>query len=258
MPQEKTMSAPPEKAAEDPAKNTPASAAEKTAENMPKKTPGKKRLVRRIVLIALLILLVTIPTVLFVLASGDRQTGFPRPVITPEDWDRQSRLTMTAMQQVLDQNNTGEFASITLTPADVNTLLRFAINRDQFASLFGRRKTFDETVPWAGKYDTKGIFHLAYILRGPGSISFTLRGSVSGRYGNNRFELEPGECRIGRLPVPKWAIRRILPRILARLNRQKHIRLFHQTVESVLPDQEHNLIVTFRPDQARSLHRQGL
>lgn len=245
MPQEKPLSDPPEKAEETISANTP--------ENTSEKTSGKSRLV----LIVLLLLLVTIPTGLVLLASGDRLEGFPRPEITPEDWDRESRLVMAVMQQILDKNNTEEFARIKLSPADVNTLLRFAINSDRFAGLFGRRGEFDETVQWTGTYDGRQ-FHLGYVLRGPGSIRFTLRGSVSGRYGNDRFELEPENCRIGRLLVPTWVIHSILPHVFERLNRNKHVQFFHLTVESVEPDGNSNLIVTYRPDKARSLPRKGL
>ena len=246
MPQGKPLSDPPEKAEETISANTP------------EKETGKKRFSRRRVeLILLLVLAVTIPTGLVSLASGDRLEGFPRPEITPEDWDRESRLVMAVMQQILDKNNTEEFARIKLSPEDVNTLLRFAINSDRFAGLFGRRGEFDETVQWTGTYDGRQ-FHLGYVLRGPGLMRFTLRGSVSGRYGNDRFELEPENCRIGRLPVPLWAIRRILPHVFERLNRNRHVQFFHLTVESVEPDGNSDIIVTYRPDKARSLPRKGL
>lgn len=250
MPQEKNMPAPPENAAADTPKNA--------QENTPEKASKKKRVSRRrVVLIVLLILAVTVPTAIFSLASGDRREGFARPEITPEDWERQSRLTLATMQRVLDKNNTEEFARVTLSPADVNTLLRFAINSDRFAGMFGRRSEFTETAQWTGEYDGRGRFHLGYILRGPGTIRFTLRGSVSGRYGNNRFELEPENCRIGSLPVPAWAVRSVLPHVFDRLNRKKHVQFFHMAVETIEQDKDHNIIVTYRPAQARAMPRKG-
>lgn len=228
---------------------------ESNTPGVPEKTPEKKHIGRRRILFISAAAAILIPVLLLALAVSTR-TGFPRPEMTPEDWSRQSRVTMTLMQQILDRQDE-KYAQITLSPRDVRALLHFAVNYDQFAAMLGRRGVPDETVQWLADYDDEGRFFLTYRVPVPGGLSFILQGNATGRYGRNLFSLSPENCRIGRLPVPGWAIRPFLPYILARLDRNRYVRIFHRTVETVEPDEKHNLIVTYQPDMARTVRGKG-
>ena len=178
------------------------------------------------------------------------QTGFPRPELSDEDWKCQSRVVMKVMQQVLKKDSP-ELARITLSPKEVDVLLRFAVNADQLAAMFGRGRSGREPAQWLASYDEHGKFRFAFIA-GVGPARFILRGSSACRYGGNRFVLSPENCRVGLLPVPAWMIRPFLPKILAEVDKNSYVQLFHQAVETIEVDPEKRLIVTYRPAVART------
>ena len=178
---------------------------------------------------------------------------FPRPEITPEDWMRQSRVVMKGMQQVM-QAEPGQIQEIVLAPEDAAALLKFAVNNDQISSMFSGKST-REGVLWTVTYDREGMVHAAYIAPiGIGKLGCMLRITAMVSYANNMFRITPVKCTVGSITIPNSIVtERVLPRVMAELENNQYIPMFHAAVESVSRNENGQVVIQFFPDKAKML-----
>lgn len=198
--------------------------------------------------------------ILFVVILGfltlTRQTAFPRPEITPEDWMYQSRVVMKGMQQVM-QAEPGVVQEMKLRPEEVAALLKFVVNNDQIGSFFSG-KTAADGVRWTVTYGNDGRIHAAVLADTGLGLRTVLSMVARVRYEEDTFTVLPLECRIGSLPIPNSLVNKhVIPRVLAELERNSYIQMFHRAVESIQQDQDNNLVIRYIPDYAK-MFAQGM
>ncbi len=180
------------------------------------------------------------------------QQSFPRPEITPEDWMRQSRVVMKSMQQVM-QSEPGQTLEMVLTPEDAAALLKFAVNNDQVSAMFSG-KNIQAGVPWSVTYSKDGLVHASLIANtGIGSLNCIVRVSAMVSYANNAFRITPVECKVGSITIPNSIItERVLPGVLAELDNNNYVQMFHSAVESISRDDKNRLVIRYIPDNAKA------
>lgn len=218
------------------------------------KFPLKKWIMDHKILTGILAALLLIPSGLVLLLGClllTTQTAFPRPEITPDDWMRQSKVVMKAMQQTL-RAEPGSVQELKLKPADVAALLKFAVNNDQIASLFSGNST-PEGVLWTITYDKKGHLHASYLApTGVGALACILQITARIRYENNTFLVTPLVCKAGSLTIPNQMVaQHVIPRVLAELENNPYIQMFHTAVESITTDRKDRLVIRYIPDNAK-------
>ena len=179
-----------------------------------------------------------------------RQTAFPRPEITPEDWMYQSRVVMRGMQQVM-QAEPGVVQEMKLRPEEVAALLKFAVNNDQIRSLFSGDAVSDG-VRWTIRYGSDGKVHAALLADSGWGLRSVVSLTVQFRYAENAFTVTPLDCRIGSLRIPNSLVStHVIPQVLEKLEENSSIQMFHQAVESITCDEEGNLVIRYIPDYAK-------
>ena len=152
-----------------------------------------RRWIRRGVIIGVPVLIVAV----FLFMTVTFQAGFHRPELSEEDWKCESRVLVMLMQQTM-RKDAPEIGKIVLTPEEVNSLLRFAVNADQIAAIFGKNRGEDTPVntPWLGRYEN-GRFHVRFIFDPEyAPCRIMLSGSSPCRYSGNQFFLSPENCRM--------------------------------------------------------------
>ena len=179
--------------------------------------------------------------------------SFPRPQITPEDWMRQSRAAMKAMQLVM-QAEPGRMQEIVLEPADAAALLKIAVNNDQIGTLISGRD-MQGGVPWTVTCNQLGQIRGACIIpTGIRKINCILQFTVMISYANNTFRITPVECKVGSVTIPNSIItEHVLPRVQDELEKNVYIHLFHRVVESISRDEKYRIVIRFWPDKAKML-----
>lgn len=179
------------------------------------------------------------------------QQAFDRPEILPEDWMRQSRVVMKGMQMVM-QAEPGQTAEIVLAPEDVAALLKFAVNNDQIGAVFSGKEV-QEGVLWTVTCNKTGLIQAACIVKtGIWKFHSILRMTAMVSYADNTFRITPVECQAGSLTIPTGIVtERIMPRLLEQLEGNPYIQMFHEAVESISRDENHQFVIRFYPDRAK-------
>ncbi len=189
-------------------------------------------------------------TLLMLTLTGRK--SFLIPEITPEDWMRQSRLSMHVMQKVF-QCRPGETAEQKLTEGDVNTLLHFAANGSRLIGVLRGTQTRRDTF-WICSC-RKDVFHLEYLAR-YGILKSILSADFRLDYRENHFTVIPLQCKLGHLPIPAACCRMIVTRLLAEPKIQERMETFHRAVEAIEYRQDKkSFYVRYYPASLRDVFR---
>ncbi len=211
----------------------------------------KKNSKLKYIALSLLSLAIILPLLLCAVVFS----GHPKyqvPELTPEDWAFQVRVVLREMSRI-QQAKPGSLAVVTLTPAEVNSLLRTAGNGQQLNALFnpsyrGKAKEFNDfQLSYAnGEFDVFYAADTGYKYLFGGYAVLHAKGKV--QYQNNAFEINLSQAHAGGLPVSKSLTQQELYKAVEKIDNTPEMQLFRAIVQSVTVLPDNSLKVVYRPD----------
>lgn len=185
---------------------------------------------------------------------------YPVPELQPEDWSFQARLLMREIPR-LYQAKPGEIATIRLSPADVNALLRFSANGSNLMALFGKGANgvpnqYQPFNDFSAEYrNGEFIVAYAYPLASPvlfgGHIELRMRGKIE--YRDSHPRIIPSAANAGVYPVSKELIGAIFREQLDRQSERREMQIFRDVVKSITQEPDHSIKIAYSPFTLRKL-----
>jgi len=200
---------------------------------------------------AVLLILILLP--LFMLFSS--RPNFPVPPLEPEDWSFQTKLLLREMPRIM-KSRPGEVATMTLSPDEVNSVLRFVANRGNLAALFnpavksgGALDGSRQKMHYAdGEFEIFYDYDTGYPIFFGGHIIARVNGKAEVKPGGE-VVLMPREVRIGAFPIGNETAVKYARDGLKKAEKSSGWEDFKAIVESMRIDEEGNLVIVYHPHE---------
>ncbi|MGE4564497.1 MAG: hypothetical protein AB7F32_06485 [Victivallaceae bacterium] len=199
----------------------------------------------------ILLILILIPlSMLF-----SRRPNYPVPPLEPADWSFQTKLLLREMPRIM-KSKPGETATMTLSPEEVNSVLRFAANRGNLAGLFnpgakpgGALDGSLQKMRYAdGEFEIFYAYDTGYPILFGGHIILMVNGKAEVKPGGEVI-LQPSRVKVGAFPVDNETAVKYARDGLRKAEKSSGWEDFKSIVESMRIDDQGNLVIVYRPHE---------
>ncbi len=210
----------------------------------------KNRILWSCAALALLLLLLTPLLLLF-----SSHPKYPVPPLEPADWSFQTRLLLQEMPRIM-KSKPGERATMTLTPDEVNSVLRFIANRGSLAALFSAGGKSGGPLDGSlqkmryrdGEFEIFYAHNTGWPILFGGHIIAQVNGKAEVKP-RGEVVLQPSRVRIGAYPVGKTTSVKYAREALQKIEKDAAWQDFVAIVESAKIDDGGNLVIVYRPHE---------
>ncbi len=207
-------------------------------------------------LFSAVILLILILSPLALLFSP--RPNYPVPPLEPADWSFQTRLLLKEMPRIM-KSRPGETATMTLTPDEVNSVLRFVANRGNLAALFNPGAKSGDALDGSlqkmryadNEFEIFYAYDTGYPLLFGGHIIARVNGKAEVKPGGEVI-LQPSRVKVGAFPVANETAVKYARDGLKKAERSSGWEDFKAIIDSMRIDEKGNLVIVYRPYE---LHR---
>ncbi len=201
----------------------------------------------------ILLVLILIPLALLF----SPRPNYPVPPLESADWSFQTKLLLREMPRIL-KSKPGETATMTLTPEEVNSVLRFVANRGNLAALFnpgaksggGLDGSLQKMRYADGEFEIFYAYDTGYPILFGGHLIAEVNGAAEVKPGGEVI-FSPRLVKVGAFPVANATAVKYAREGLKKAEKSSGWEDFKAIVESMRIDERGNLVIVYHPHELR-------